>query len=289
MSFFSISLLACLVIRTLQLLFTVDGATGFIKAEYRPIGIAMMLILFLAVIVSVIIGISVRRCPLKMPKVSPLLGISSMLMGAAILYEVFSISVLRNSNIYQIIALEAFGCFAGIFFIAYGLKAFVKFKMSPVFFVIPVLYWAIKLIYVFTNISSLALITDNILLCVCYCGVLVFMLEYAMLANKINVERTSRILMASALCAANLSLVCSLPRFIAIVTGHTEGLHESVSSMVTVLFTGVFIILFMWHYFRNKNLARHHRKNRNKSNRFMAEGEVVHCDFYMGKQLDTNK
>lgn len=290
MWFFAVSLGACTFIRILQLLFTLDPATGFVKSEYRAVGIAMMAIIVIAALTSVVIGISVRRCPVKMPKVKPLLGIGSILLGVSILVEVLWPVGLRESNVYIVVALETMGFFAGALFIAYGVKAFVKYKLPAPLFMIPVAYWAVKLIHMFMSMATISLITDNILICAAYGSSLVFMLEFAKLANKINVETTSRGLIASGMCASIFSVVASLPRFVVVLIGHSEVLHESVFSTLTMLVTGIFMILFIAYYFRNKNLSRHHRKHSGKSKRFMPVDENTQYQFYLGRtRVDKNK
>ncbi len=289
MWFFAVALGACTFIRTLQMLFTLDATTGFIKTEYRTLGMAMMAIICVAAVLSVAIGASVKRCPVKMPTVKPLLGIGSMLLGAAILVEVFTPAyLLKYASVYIVVGIEAFGCFTGVFFIAYGLKAFIKYKLPTPLYMIPVAYWAVKLVYMFMSISTLALITDNILVCAAYGSTLVFMLEYAKLANKINIQATSRLLLASGMCASIFSIVSSLPRFVVVLTGNSKVLHESIFSTLTMLVTGVFMILFIAYYFRNKNLSHHHRRSK-KSSRFMPEDATSQYQFYLGRTHRKSK
>ncbi len=288
MWFFAVTLCSATFIRTLQLLFTIDAETGFIKSEYRTVGIVMTVIICVAAFASVAVGASVRRCPIKMPKVKPLLGVGAILLGVSVLAEVFAPATVSSSNLYVVIALEAFGFFAGAFFIAYGLKAFVDYKLPTPLFMIPVIYWAIKLIYMFMSMATLSLITDNILICAAYASSLVFMLEFAKLANKINIETTSRMLMASGMCSTVFSFTTSFPRLAVVATGNSAVLHESVFSAVTMLVTGIFTVLFIVYYFRNKNLSHRHRKHAADSKRFMPVDESSQYQFYLGK-TETNK
>ncbi len=286
MWFFAVSLCACTLIRTLQLFFTLDTATGFIKTEYKSVGVIMTAIVCVAALVGALIGVSVRRCPIKMPKINPFLGISSLLLSFAVFGEVFTAGAASLSNIYVDIALKAFGCFTGLFFAAYGLKAFAQFKLPAPLFILPVVYWAIKLIYVFMSVSTLALITDNIYVCAAYASTLVFMLAYARLANGISLESTSRMLMASGICATIFSVTASLPRFLVVLSGNSALLHESVFSTLTMLATGIFMILFIAFYFRNKNLSRHHKHSK-KSNRFLPDDVANQYPFYLGRTKRT--
>lgn len=289
---FGISLIAGIVIRTCQALFITDAQTGFIKPEYKMFGILMTALICLAAIVCIIVGLTVRRCPQKMPKVTPLGGIGSMLLGAFVFAEVAFILFETRLELWQAVALEVFGFLSGVFFIAYGLKAFVKYKLPGVFFAVPVVFWAVKLIKLFTSISSIALIAENIVLCLGCCAALVFMLEYAKLANNINIDRTSRYLLASGLCASNLSLVYAVPELIEIIGRISvlknkyamsvvlKNFASDIVSTASVLVTGIFVLLFVVGYFSTDNLSRRHSKHHRKRRFMPSSGEEN--NFYLG-------
>ncbi len=257
---FAVALPVSVLIRVFQVFFTVDGTTGFFKPDYKTLGICMVVILLAIIATTAIISVFIRRCPPKMPRVKKSLGTSSLLLGLSVLFEIFNTSYTTNIAFWQKGLVVLFGGATAVFFIAYGLKMFKNFHINRKFYVVPVLYWMIKLVFIFTGISSLALISDNVFLVLSYCGTLIFMLEYAKFANKIDIDMNYKKLFASGLAAIILCAVTSLPRFIAVIMGNTEILHESVASPVTVFFTGVFIAAFIFNDYsvHNLKIKKHH-------------------------------
>ena len=99
------------------------------------------------------------------------------------------------------------GCVCAIWFMAYGAKAVYNYKLPHLTYVIPVIYWAAKFIVVFTSISPLTLITDNVFVLISYCAVLIFMFEFAKVANNIDKESTYKKLLSSAIASIMLLLL----------------------------------------------------------------------------------
>ncbi len=275
-----VTVITGIVIRAYQLLFITEGETGFIKQDFKSFGIAMSALVVLSALACVAMGLSVRRCPKKMPKVKWPLSVISFIMAGAILFEIFTSFFATRLPAWQVIVLEVTGCCTAAFFVVYGLKPRVEIKLPNIFYAVPVLYWAVKLMVVFTSISSLALIVDNVLLTASYCAILIFMLEFAKLANGIDIEKTSRFIMASGLCAVNLSLVCSIPSFIALFIGNTDVLHTKPTSLVSALASGLFILIFICSYFSNQNLSKRRRRHV-RSHRFLPSNGTED-NFYLG-------
>ncbi len=260
--FFLVALPVSVLIRVFQVFFTIDGTTGFFKPEYKAFGLCMVVLVLAIIAATVFISVFIRRCPPKMPRVKPSLGISSILLGLSILYETLNTSYAPNIPFWQKGLVIVFGGTSVVFFVAYGLKMFKNYHIKRRFYVVPVLYWMVKLIFIFTGISSLALISDNVFLVLSYCSALVFMLEYSKFANKIDVDMNYKKLFASGLAAVILCAVTSFPRFIAVIIGNTKILHESIVSSVTLFFTAVFIAAFIFNDYSVHNLKvkkRHHR------------------------------
>lgn len=275
---FLIALAAGVMIRTLQVFYTIDGATGFFKQSYADMGFKMSVVVLGLTLIMTIIGATVHRCPARMPKVNPVLGVASIALGAGVAYELATVAVSARIPLWQIILLDITGIATVLFFIAYGAKFIHNYALPRKLYIIPVSYWMIKLVFTFTTISSLALIIDNMLMILSYCAVLIFMLEFAKLANDKDLKTNHKKLMASGICAVLLCAFISLPRLFAIVLGRSDVLHENLSSVLTTLTVGVFIAAFIFSHFRDENLSTHHRKNRLLS---VNPGEGMDS-FYMG-------
>ncbi len=278
LTYFYIALVTAVVLRTYQLIYAIDNVTGFFKQPYRTVGTLIMAAIF-AIILSVgVISATVHRCPIKMPHVDYFTGGVALVTGLSILYNISTSAPTANVPSWQRILLNLTGLAAGLFFCLYSVKSVKKFKIPSFAFIIPVLFFIVKLIYTFTSVSSLALITDNILILLTYICVLLFMFELAKLANGLDSEKGYKKILVTGLTAVILCAVSSVSNILAAaVLNHTD-LRESFSSIVSNLFIGLFIFRFIRIHFSGRNLRRHRHKKH--SVKFM--GGDGGNNFYMG-------
>jgi len=191
MLLFLFALPACITMRTLQLNFTVEEITGFFTYESGNYGKILLICIFAICLGTAIFSFFNTTKPQKPPKTNILLSISACLLGAAIFYETFFLDLPDTTAIWQILLLRLTGVLAGIYFIIYGLAPIWRFELPEVVSVFPTLYLIARMICDFTTISKLALISDNVILIVTYCVLLLFLLNYAKLYNKSDEKRNS--------------------------------------------------------------------------------------------------
>ena len=254
-----VSLPICVMLRTYQLLFMIEGKTGFVGKNYTFLSAAVMVVIFAAIAINAVLGTTVHKSAKDMPKVNLFLGISAMLLGGAIVYDAIGYAVDAPIMGWQTVLFVVMGCVCSIWFMAYGAKAIYNYELPAITYTIPVVYWAAKFIVLFTSISPLTLITDNVFVIISYCVILAFMFEFAKVANNIDKDTTYKKLMASGITSVMLCFVSALPRFIATGTGNTESLHDSVSSVFATLITGVFVLVYIISHFWD--LGPSHKKN----------------------------
>ena len=277
-----ISLPVCVLLRTYQLLFMIEGKTGFVGRNYIFLSAAVMVVIFAAVALNTIFGATVHRSPKRMPKVNFALGISAMLLGGAVIFDSIDSMLQAPVSSWQTFVLVVMGCVCAIWFMAYGAKAIYNYKLPHLTYIIPVIYWAAKFIVVFTSISPLTLITDNVFVLISYCAVLIFMFEFAKVANNIDKDTTYKKLMASGISSVMLCFISAIPRFIATGTGNTESLHDSVSSVFVTLMTGLFVLSYTVSHFSNANLSYKKKRRSLRLDVLPIEG---HSDsFYTGNK-----
>ena len=277
-----ISLPVCVLLRTFQLLFMIEGKTGFVGRNYTYLSAAIMIIIFAAAALNTIFGATVHRSPKRMPKVNIALGISAMILGCAIIYDSINSIVEMPVTSWQNFVMVVMGCVCAIWFMAYGAKAVYNYKLPHLTYVIPVIYWAAKFIVVFTSISPLTLITDNVFVLISYCAVLIFMFEFAKVANNIDKDTTYKKLLSSGIASTILCAVSSLPRLIATGAGTIESLHDSVSSVFVSLVTGIFVLVYCLSHFSNSNLS--YKKNKRPINLDILPIEGHSDSFYTGNK-----
>ena len=261
MTFFAIASPIAILIRTMQVLFMIDDK-GFTLPSYRSMGYKMIIASLAAVAVATILGFITHRCPEKTPRISIPLMIASVVLGLWTIADIVIFPISATAPVWQNVALKLLGVLSGILWIVYALGKFVTIKLPPLVFVIPVLFWVVRLINAFTSLNTLALTVGHVLLMLAYCAVLVFFLQFAKQLNGLDKEYNFKKLLASGICSISLCGVFSIPYLIATVLGSDAAKTEGFSPIITLFVTGIFILVFTISHFSNSNLRkRHHRRH----------------------------
>lgn len=253
--FFCIILPLSVLLRTLQLFFTVETDTGFFKSEYKTAGIYLLIIIIAACACLAIICFTGHRNPEHPPKINPFISVGSFIAALSVASGFFDRSSAGILMQWQSILLTLSGVLATAYFLLYGMSGFIKFKLSPLLSVIPSVYFIMKIICSFTAISSLALISDNLLVLAAYCVTLIFFLSFGKLYNGIDTERNFRRLMASGLVAVVLCFTQGLPHIFINLATDNGYLHTSNAANYSLLGFGIFIAAFTFSHFALKNVA----------------------------------
>lgn len=241
------------ILRLLQLLFTIETKTGFFLREYETFGNIMLIAIFLFAAISALFCFTTHRCPEKPPKVNIFLSIASFLLTASILIELQSETFPITVQWWLILLLKLTGLLSAAFFVCYGLNYFTRVNIPSLAFIIPVIYLIVRVICDFTAISSLALISDNLILMVSYCGILWFMLNFAKLYNGIDKNANCRKLMASSTFAVILCFTQSIPHILINFITKNSYMHTSFPVNLNILLMGVFVLTFMLSHFSKTN------------------------------------
>ena len=250
--FFGLSLVFSTLIRYIQINYTVDFATGFYKIGFETIGHIMLAAIIAVALVSVIFGkIAVKR-PEKQIKNGIPLSIVSFLPALSIGYEVFLAEMPLITNPILSLLLKLTGLLSVIFFLVYGVSDYINFKFPSICTVIPCFYIIIKIICDFTSISSLALISDNILLMGAYCFILLFMLNFAKFYNNIDENTNFRKILATGIGASVLCISQSIPYFITNISNDWKYNHVTPWENISLLSIGIFITTFILSLFLKK-------------------------------------
>jgi len=254
MLLFLFALPACITMRTLQLNFTVEEITGFFTYESGNYGKILLICIFAICLGTAIFSFFNTTKPQKPPKTNILLSISACLLGAAIFYETFFLDLPDTTAIWQILLLRLTGVLAGIYFIIYGLAPIWRFELPEVVSVFPTLYLIARMICDFTTISKLALISDNVILIVTYCVLLLFLLNYAKLYNKSDEKRNSKKLAGFGTASVILCFTNSIPVII-MSFKNISYIHTPMETNISLLLFGIFTLVFLLSHFDEKNLS----------------------------------
>lgn len=250
--FFCITLPLSILLRSLQLFFTVETETGFFKSEYEIMGLFLLILILLVCACLAVVCFTGHRNPERPPKVNPFMSLCSFVAALGVASGVIDTSLTEAKMPWQNTLLTLAGIVAAAYFVIYGVSGFIKFKLSPLLSVLPSVYFIIKIICSFTAVSSLALISDNILVLSALCVMLIFFLSFAKLYNGIDSESNFRKLMASGLMSAVLCFTQSIPHVIINLVTDNGYLHTTNAANFSVLSFGIFIAVFTFSHFSQK-------------------------------------
>ena len=246
---FSVFLPVAVLLRLIQLSFTVDYTTGFYIKEFESNGKAMLWVLFALSFAPSVFALFSHRSPAHPPRPNIFLSISAFALGVSTICELIFEALPATIAPWQIAFLRISGVATAIFFILFGLKLFAKFTLPNICTVIPTVYFIFRIICDFTAISALALISENLILMFAYCAVLIFLLQFAKLYNGLDSEYNFRKLLASGLSAVTLCTLQSVPHFVLkVLTGYSF-MHTSATAGITLFVMGIFIAVFLFSHF----------------------------------------
>ncbi len=249
------------ILRAAQLYFTVDAKTGFFLPEFEFYGNLMLILIFLCALVVIIFSFNSHRSPERVAKNNIFISFFSILFGASILicglFEKFP-SVVPS---WQISVLKVLGYLTSAFLIVFGLTIFLKFKLQPILTVLPVLYLIARIIADFTSISTLAIISDNLIIMAAYSLSLLSFFYFSKFCNKISSDWDNRKLLAFGLSASLLCLVQSVPNLFFLAFSQKNYIHTSLNSNVNLLNMGLLILIFILSHFSYNNACLKENKN----------------------------
>ncbi len=254
--FFTIALPVSLALRLVQLFYIVEPSTGFFKQGFDAFGDSIT-----AIIIAVALALSVfaffsHRSPEQPAKSNLGISICSVLFGLAVTLELCFGGEIFGVVMWQKVLLYVFGTAFIIWLFAFAVKDLLKISLPTASYIIPILFFILKIICNFSGISALALISDNVLLILAYCFSLMFMLNFGKLYNRLDTERGFRKLLATGLASVVLCFTQSIPNTVYhfAVKGY---LHTELITNISVFFTGVFIAVFLFSHFSYKNACKY--------------------------------
>lgn len=245
MGLFYFALPVCILLRTLQLIFTVDATTGFIKQQYYGVSVAITVIIFVAVAAVGVLGYTgdCRTNAEKTPK--PFVAITSALTGGMFIFNTVSgVANTQYGGWYNVL-LVIFGILSAIVFLGYGLKNIYDYNMPSLMLAMPIFYFMIKLITVFVTTSALSLVTENVFMLFTNSALLLFMFEFAKSESGIsNDVKENKKLFAYGIASVMLCLISSLPKIITFVMKKISPTDNDISAMILSVSLAIFCFAF---------------------------------------------
>lgn len=249
MTTFFICLPVCIAARVLQIVYTIEESNGFYLDGKATFGNIMLVVIALACVVLFFVAFKAYKTPEKTPRVNIGLALASFLVALAFLFELFFETVAPTTPDWQKYAVKVITVASVGYFVLFGISHFCKIKMPRLMHAIPAVYAIARTIFTFINISSLASISDNILLMASYCVLMLFFINYGKLYNGLDLEINFRKILATGLASATLCASQSVAYLLVNVFG--KGYTHSDTSVIFTLFAiSVFIVVFILAHFK---------------------------------------
>lgn len=242
---FSIGTVLLLLLRTWQLLFMFDAATGFYKPQYSPVRAVLCEVAFLIVLGLIVLFPLLQRVrSARNPQGSRLVIVASLLTSFAYIYGAGSSS--------EIFSVEFFlSLLAGLFFFLFGLFGLLKLPVPPIACLSPLPLWLYRLFVVFSSQSGVSRFTENAYEIITLCAILLFILNCAKFLSGIEQQGSLRFLTASGFLTAALCFICTVPRCIVSLLGATGLLHGPLRPDITIFATGIFALALTFYCLRH--------------------------------------
>lgn len=248
---FAVTLPISVLLRFLQIAFTVEFQTGFFKPEQTVFGVVLLCLIGAACVeLAVFSHFSFRTPEIKKRNIPE--AAVSVLCAAVLGYELVQESFAGTVLAWQLAALSVTGFATVLLLLIHGISLITDFPLPKLCYIIPILYFLVRLICAFTSISSLALISDHLILMAAYCTGLLFFLHFGKLQNDIDPDHTFRRLLGSGLCFVLLSAVQSLPYFVFNYLLKKSYTHTTFTANLSLLAFGLFAAVMLFSAFCGK-------------------------------------
>ncbi len=249
-SCFFVGLPVCVAARIFQIVYATEYASGFFIRGREVWGTAMLVLIAAVCVALAILSFKAYKKPEKAPETTALLSVPSFFAVIGLMYEVFAENMPQTMAAWQVLAVKLVTVLCAVYFVAFAIQSFTEFKMPALFHVAPCVYAIVKTIFTFINISSIAVISDNILLVAGYCLLMLFFINFGKLYNGVDKEKGFRKVLATGLAASTVCITQSLSVVVVNVFSKKEYLHADTGVMWSLLAIGIFIAIFILRYFK---------------------------------------
>lgn len=250
--FSSAGILVCAVARVLQILKTIEYKNAFFTEEQKYLGIALSAVMAAACVL--VYFLTARFSENATPPIkNTALSVCALFVGIALfaeaLYQAFPISVAPwQMGVIRMVTVAT----AGYFFVV-ACRGFLNFKIAPMVHVIPICYAFVKTIFTFISVSSLSLISDNVLLMTGYCLLMIFFINYGRLYNGLSGKKSNKILVGAGCTAAVICISQALAFYVVNSVSAEKYLHSDKNVIFTMLCMGLYALIFVASSLKKEN------------------------------------
>lgn len=210
----AVCLPVCILLRILQLIFTIDSVTGFVKQQYSAISTVITVVIFAAIAAVGVLGYFADEPVLKTESKNYAVCVTSFALSGVFLYSTLASLLSLTTATWYDLFLILLGVLSAASFAAYGVRNIYCYNFPNVLLVIPVFYYVIRLISIFVSTSALALVSENVFLIFTNSALLFFLFEFSKIQNNIDEKVNYKKLFASAVISVALCLTQSVPKIV---------------------------------------------------------------------------
>lgn len=239
---YGVLLLGGLMFRLISTLYTTEGRTGFLYPGFYVTGVLLSILALLCVATVTAFSLLTETSFLEEIKTNYLCGFFAFAVAVFSVVDILKMQFTDYFPLWQIAIVVMVGIANAAFFVYYAVMCFLKIKIAPVSYIVPLVFCIIKLIRFFAVTSSITIIMDNVFTTLYYAAAVIFMLELAGCANKYTENISSKRLLASGMAASMLAIISALPKIIKHLIDETAALHESSFSLALSIALGLFIM-----------------------------------------------
>lgn len=241
---FSFALPLCVLIRVIQMVFFIEYSNGFYIVGKNFAGNLCLGIIALICAAVAFLAFKTEKISIILPKKDWLLAIVSFASAITLFNELFGENMPMTMSALQVFIVKIVTTFTAVYFILFCLHSIIGFKVPPLLHIMPIIYTLVKTFFSFMNFSSLALISDNILLLASYSSLMLFFINYAKLYCGIK-EKGFKKFLATSCVSAVITLTASAPNIIINIFSKQPYTHTNTDILATLFAFGIFIILFV--------------------------------------------
>lgn len=239
--------IAATAVRILQLIVMIDPQTGFYYPQYalaEPVLLgALAVVLVMLLVVARLTGEDVP--PEQLILKSPVLGVFTALLAVVSAVHVFDYILGQttfNMGTYAYIALVML---LFVFLLVFALSLFGLIDMPPLLCIIPSVYSAYRLAYIFIKYTGVIKVSDILLDIVMLGFTMLFWHMCGKTVSGTGSPKTVKWLYGFGFPAALISFVCAVPKYYIAFFLPDTALHVSESISYFDIAVGVYIIVFM--------------------------------------------
>lgn len=262
LTFFSIAVaVLCVAARTATLFYTTQGETGFFIGRLANLGIILSVAIIVAAAVATLFAFTAKERVSIPVSLSPLSKFAFVLLGAAI--TVYSLGF--NSHSFAVAWQHGFevisGILAGLWFILYGISPSVGIRLPKITAILPCIHFIMRLIVVFTSLSTAALVAEHVFSLAYHVSVMVYMLNLGRILGEAPAKNTARTFFPITVCTFIFTATSVLSRLIALIAKKQELIHGESALDITGIVLSVFLLLIAADICKESNKTKEEDEN----------------------------